>query len=76
MYVMSVVEYAMLLKRMILKNSQLAEIAKGKEKKELDRLMKESKKTMLDAAKCLQTALEVGVSVDVCLPFSWPYTVY
>ena len=59
MYVMSVVEYAMLLKRMILKNSQLAEIAKGKEKKELDRLMKESKKTMLDAAKCLQSALEV-----------------
>ena len=29
MYVMSVVEYAMLLKRMILKNSQLAEVAKG-----------------------------------------------
>ena len=48
---------------MILKNSQLAEVAKGKEKKELDRLMKESKKTMLDAAKCLQTALEVGISV-------------
>ena len=64
MSVMSVVEYAMLLKRMILKNSQLAEIAKGKEKKELDRLMKESKKTMLDAAKCLQAALEVGVGID------------
>ena len=51
----------MLLKRMILKNSQLAEVAKGKEKKELDRLMKESKKTMLDAARCLQTALEVSI---------------
>ena len=40
---MAVVEYCMLLKRMVLKNSQLAEVAKGKEKKELDRLMRDSK---------------------------------
>jgi len=42
-YLMAVVEYCMLLKRMVLKNSQLAEVAKGKEKKELDRLMRDSK---------------------------------
>ena len=45
---------------LLLSPPQLAGSAKGKEKKELDRLMKEAKTTMLDAAKGLQTALEVG----------------